>query len=298
MKVIGISRLTFAIGALCALGCGAATDSESSASAEVAQPLTGYYNWSWGTTTDTQGIKLAAIDDQTCVLAGVTGNLSAGLESFDDQTRAGMVGRNGYWWLVGHGGRHYNANHQLVWDNNPVLGEATCFLVPTKMYDWWESQPAHQGPAPPRKVYDLGGSTRHCYLGWIAGGEGAFTSTQSYAEVVRIPVADSTHPSPGWYVQSNAPTPVNGYTVKVGAICTDFPAGTVFTSGTQVGTAGSYVRITSGGGIKGCALTGVVGAFTQNDWDNGILIKPPTQIDGNWSIKVTQKKVAVWSCAK
>ena len=56
--------------------------------------------------------------------------------------------------------------------------------------------------------------------------------------------------------------------------------------------------LTSGAGVKACALTGITGAFNVNSWTDGVVMNFPPKIDGNWSLTVTGGKTATWACAR
>jgi hypothetical protein len=79
----------------------------------------------------------------------------------------------------------------------------------------------------------------------------------------------------------------------------DFPKGTVITTGTApVIPATETYTLTNGGGIKACALTGIMGAFNVNSYTDGVTMNFPAQINGNWSLTVTAGKFATWACAR
>ncbi|XXY44486.1 hypothetical protein WME91_31225 [Sorangium sp. So ce269] len=67
----------------------------------------------------------------------------------------------------------------------------------------------------------------------------------------------------------------------------------------MIGTAaGTPTTITSGSGVKGCALTEISGVFNQNSWTDGALITAPSALNGNWTISVSNNKSARWACVE
>ncbi|MDC0746440.1 hypothetical protein [Polyangium mundeleinium] len=202
-------------------------------------------------------------------------------------------------WLYAHGGAYTDQHNQRVWDNNPVNAKATCFPSNVRDDATWKSD---SGVAAPVKITDLDpNNLRQCYLSGIWGITGAWSSSSNFARVVKKTSTDATHPTTGWYVEANLPTdPYDGSHARVFGTCVDFPQGTVCTSGSvsAAASATNTVTITSGTGIKGCALTGITGALNQNDWNDGALIAAPSTASGDWSLSVKNNKTATWACAK
>jgi hypothetical protein len=87
---------------------------------------------------------------------------------------------------------------------------------------------------------------------------------------------------------------------RVEARCVDLPVGTIVTVGQltapQSGTNSQV--ITSGPGVKACALTSITGPLASYTFTNGIFMTPPSQLDGNWTLTVTHSKTAHWACVQ
>jgi hypothetical protein len=276
--------------------------------AGIAYALNGYTVYSWGTKTDTVGIDIGDESSHTCVLCGVAGNLNAGaeqgfgcgLQGEESIARVSdKVPSTGHYWLVAHGGACGNQVNQKVWDNNPVNGQATCFLIGTNVTNaTWKTMNSNA----PVKITGLNTGTsdvRQCFLSGLWGVAGAWNSSSNFARVRRVTATDNTHPTTGWYVEANLPKPEDGSHPRVEARCVDFPKTTVITTGTApVITVTETYSLTSGGGIKACALTEIKGAFNVNSYTNGVTMKFPPQATGNWSLTVTAGKSAKWACAR
>ncbi|WP_437986699.1 hypothetical protein [Sorangium sp. So ce117] len=276
---------------------------------EAADELTGWYYYWKGTTTDPEPHDMGPSTDRTCVLRGVAGNLSRGTSATADTMSAAAIGATvnsflGYS-LFGHGGAHLDSNDQPIWYNNPVIAHATCFkttLNRTLAESWWGGHSGSQpdGP-PPWKVADLDpANRRQCYLYALWSVNGAWNSAESYVTVAKVTTTSSRFPTTGWYLYGDLTATPGAGAALTNAVCVDFPEGTVFTSGFVSADPGETktVTITSGPGIKGCALRTLVGAFNQNSWTDGAVINQPSTIDGNWTITVTNGKSARWACAE
>jgi len=268
----------------------------------------GYTVWSWGTTTDETGIDIGAMKDFTCFLSGVSGNLNAGDQpgfSCDTLGREsiGVVADKfpptNHYWLVAHGGACENQTNQQVWQNNPVNGQATCFWATSGVTDAEWSTGNNDLPVKVATLITVKPWIRQCFLSGVQGVAGVWNSGGTFARVVKRTAADSTHPTAGWYIEANLQPPKDGSHPKVDARCVQFPLGTHVTSGSVSAKPGSATTtvITSGAGVKACALTGITGAFNANNWNDGVVMNPPAQIDGNWSLTVTNGKTATWACA-
>jgi len=302
-----LTRMTSAwlLGAL-SLGCVAVPDEDELAEESVAEAsaaLSGWGFWAWGTTTDEDGIDISSASPQTCVLAGVAGNLNRGGEWANDVESMAWVGAK-YpltgTFLYAHGGAYTDQNNQRVWDNNPVNAQATCFPSNVRYNASWTSDDG--SVSPPVKITDLDpNNRRQCFLSGLWGISGAWSSSSRFARVVKKTSTDATHPTTGWYVEANLPSdPYDGSHARVFATCVDFPQGTGFTSSSlsAAASATNTATITSGTGIKGCALTGITGALNQNDWNDGAVMTAPSTAGGNWSLSVKNNKTVAWACAE
>ena len=268
----------------------------------------GFTVFSWGTTTDETGIDIGSASDRTCFLSGVAGNLNMGAEPGfgcgpkGEESLARVADKfpvTGHYWLVAHGSACENNQNQQVWDNNPVNAQATCFWT-TAGATSGEWKPGNNNL--PVKIAGLGTgniSARQCFLSGLWGVGGSWNSSSNFARVVKRTLPDLTHPTTGWYIEANLPSPADGSHPRVEARCVDFPGNTIFSSGTV--TASQVTKtsaITSGAGVKACALTEITGAFNVNAWNDGVLMSFPAKIDGNWSLTVTSGKSAKFACAR
>ncbi|MDI1451159.1 hypothetical protein [Polyangium sp. 6x1] len=295
------------LGAL-SLGCVTAVAEDDLAEesiAEASAELSGWHFWSWGTTTDEDGLDISSTTPQTCVLSGVAGNLNVGAEWSNDEESLAWVGAK-YpltgTFLYAHGGAYTNQNNVRVWANNPVNASATCFHVDSATSNGGSWKSSDGSVSPPVKIADLDpNNLRQCFLSGLWGIAGAWNSSSRFARVVKKTSTDATHPTTGWYVEANLlSNPYDGSHARVFATCVNFPLATVITSGPPVSAAASVtntVPITSGTGIKGCALTGITGALNQNDWTDGALIAAPSTVGGDWTLSVKNNKTAEWACA-
>ncbi|EAU69379.1 hypothetical protein [Stigmatella aurantiaca] len=291
-------RWGFAAMVFVAVGCGGVPGEEEALTPEPESPRmtasalvgNGYTAASWGTTQDTTGVDLDSSTDRTCFLSGVAGNLSRGEEmALAEEAVASVLYRSGNYWLVAHGGATANQVNDKVWHNTPVMAQSTCFLTATNVKNaTWTSDAT---VVPPVKIADLDPSNRRqCFLSGLLGVDGAWNNNSRYARVMKK--AD------GWYVESNMT--LNYPRARVMARCVDFPAGTVFSTKTVTAGTGTPVTeaLTTGTGVKACALTGVQGAFNQNSWTDGALLNFPSTVDGNWTATVTGGKTAHYTCAR
>jgi hypothetical protein len=272
----------------------------------VGHAVSGVTVWSWGTTRDLNGVDIGSTSNRTCFLSGVAGNLNAGATlGFG----CGLLGEesvarvsekwpsNGHYWLVAHGGACTNQQDQRVWDDNPVNAQATCvFDPPSNVTEgYWQ-----QGP--PVRITGLnapGDKVRRCFLSGLWGIAGAWNSSSRYARVKKVTTPDETHPTTGWYVEANLPTGGDGSHPRVEARCMDFPEGSTVTVGTTpLSSETDTQAITSGTGVRACALMGIKGAFNVNSWTNGVAMNTPAQPTGNWSLTVTGGKTATWACVE
>ena len=269
--------------------------------------LDGYTISSWGTTTDTTGLDIGPSSARTCFLSGITGNLSLGAQpGFGCATRAEpstaqvKIGQfpQGHYRLIAHGGACENQADQKVWQNNPVNAQATCVSSTTGVINghWRSDEPN------PRKIAELHTSlsgTRQCFLSSVVGVAGAWNNNGRRAAVHKITTPSPTFPTTGWYIDSNVPTAGDNSHATISARCVNFPLSTKITTGiTPISQMTITHTLTSGGGIKACGLTGIMGAFKVNSWHDGIIMNAPANIDGNWTLTVSPNKMAFWACVK
>lgn len=256
----------------------------------------------WGTKTDLVGFDTGwHASNSTCVLTQVTGSLAEGTywQTLTDVLSDASVGlkpnSNGHYWIMGHGGAYTNQVNARVWANNPVMAGAVCvpYKGPTQVT--WKSQLSQYGVAPPLKIAGLL-STRRCFLTGLRSGVGAFIKSTDFARVVKITSTDATHPTTGWYVESNLVSePTHGIPAFVSAACIDFPS--IWAEWTA-GFGGATFTITPNGDAlpKMCGLTGIRGAWNVNSFTNGATITPPSTQGGLWSMTVSAGKFADANC--
>ncbi|WP_437954471.1 hypothetical protein WME76_23060 [Sorangium sp. So ce119] len=254
---------------------------------ESAERLTGWTYHSKGTTADPTPVDMGSMNDRTCVLSGVAGNLSQGSwDGLGEPARAEIRETNDqHLHLKGHGGAHEGSAGETVWHNNPVLAAATCFF--TTLNRWYDILPGTE-----TGILAIGDSNgrRRCFLASLHGIDGAWSHPDDHARVF---------PSGGnWWFGSEHHTSTPRATFET--VCVDFPEGTVFTTGSASALPGQTKTkvITSGTGIKGCGLTHVTGAFNNDSWTDGVIINPPSAINGDWTITVSNGKAAMYTCAK
>ncbi|KYF75595.1 hypothetical protein BE11_44520 [Sorangium cellulosum] len=252
---------------------------------ESAEKLTGYIYHSKGTTTDTTRVDLGPFNDRTCVLSGVAGNLSQGSwQMFGQPARAAVrEDSDQHYSLKGHGGAQAGIAGP-IWHDNPVLAAATCFFVTQdRHYNIWPAD----GVA---RVISTINDRRQCFLSALHGIDGAWSHPDDYARVFRS--------GGNWFVESEHHTSTPDAVVDM--VCVTFPEGTEFTTGSASALPGQTKTkvITSGTGIKGCGLTHVTGAFNNDSWTDGVMINPPSTIDGNWTITISNGKGAMYTCVK
>jgi hypothetical protein len=269
--------------------------------------LDGYAAYSWGTTTDVDGVQTEMGSDSACVLAGITGDLSRGKErpgftllqpwidceyntGYHSQARTEMS--NGKWRVIAHG-----AACGPTWWNNPVNAQATCFPFPTSVegsflalssYYMTELKPG-----------------RKCFLSGIIGGSKGYKGWNFPDTFVRI--REVTEGVGGFFIESNLGWNDESGTVeqvaserpRVDYQCVDFPVDRQFTTGTIAKSLTTKtIRIASGGDVKACALTGISGAFNVDSWTDGVFMNFPSTATGNWYLTVTAGKSASWLCVR
>jgi len=266
--------------------------------------VSGWAFGAWGTTTDLTGFDTGwSTTNSTCVLAQVTGNLTEGgyWQIYDDLSEASVGYRfgsnNNDYWIEGHGGSYTDQTNHRSWANNPVMAGAVCVPYTGPDPVEWKSQEPQFGIAPPKKIAGLA-STRRCFLTGIRSGSGAFGKSTDFARVVKIKAADvdSTHPTTGWYVESNLQSnATTGVPAFVSAACIDFPS--IWAEwGAWFGDATFTITADGDSLPKMCGLTGLHGAWNVNSWTNGATIKPPSGQGGLWKMTVSAGKSAEANC--
>ncbi|WP_433926656.1 hypothetical protein AB3662_27465 [Sorangium cellulosum] len=253
---------------------------------ESAERLTGWTYHSKGTTTDTTRVDLGSFNDRTCVLSGVAGNLSQGSwQMFGEPARAAVrEDVDQHYSLKGHGGAQAGLVGP-IWHNNPVFAAATCFFTTeNRNYTIRSADGANSIDLTPWN------NRRRCFLSALHGIDGAWSHADDFARVFPTSI--------NWWVESMHHTAAPNAVVDT--VCVDFPEGTVFTTGSASALPGQTKTkvITSGTGIKGCGLTHVTGAFNNDSWTDGVIINPPSAINGDWTITVSNGKAAMYTCAK
>ncbi|WP_437284384.1 hypothetical protein [Sorangium sp. So ce406] len=292
MTALAFRYLTYVSSALITggLSVGCVADLEVDTEEELgesAERLTGWTYHSKGTTTDTTPVDMGSMNDRTCVLSGVAGNLSQGSwDGAGEPARAEVRESDDQrYTLKGHGGAHEGGAGQKIWHNNPVLATATCFFTTqNRNYTVRSADGAHFMDLTPWN------DRRRCFLSALHGIDGAWNHADDFARVYPT--------SFGWWVESMHHTPTPNAVVDT--VCVTFPEGTEFITGSASALPGQTKTkvITSGAGIKGCGLTHVTGAFNNDSWTDGVIINPPSTIDGNWTITVSNGKAAMYTCAK
>lgn len=304
--------------AFMAPACGDAEISEFSEDdtlvGEAESALTGYTFAGWGTTTNMGGIQVAQASwGLNCFLAGVAGNLSNGSEmnfviggdplDFGVEARAWVRYDQLGHQLIAHGGGYADPiNGGTSWANKPVMGQAACFPsnASTLTTADWES-----GDAP--QVITTAAVGRRCFLRGIWGVQNAgWSNLNAVARVfVQKDPADQTWK---WFVEGNTSGAAGS---RVMGACVDFPSGTSFTEITVDATSPvavpyppyvayqpKTVQLTTGTGVKTCALTMVQGAFNNDNYTDGALLTAPSQANGNWTATVSARKKATFICAE
>ena len=258
------------------------------------QLVSGWAAGTWGTTTDLAGADTGwSGDTSTCVMSALRGNLSDGGYWQDlDEPSVGFVRvdpSNGHYFMRAHGGA-FETNGQRVWTNNPVLVGTVCVPYVSTGSPIWSSK--QSTVAPPLKLAGLA-TNRRCFLQGVQGGQQLFTNYADYVRVRKVTSVDATHPTTGWYLESNLVSTANNQPALAIATCVDFP-----TISAEWGGAfgGATYSMTTGTGVKMCGLTGVYGAYTANSWTDGVALNPPSTQNGNWTMTVSANKYAEANC--
>jgi len=250
-------------------------------------------------------------DTTACVLSGVTGDLSHGEEYASNVGKCSGDGRKATAQIMfnsvlqAHGGSCGRPFQPTIYYDNAVGAQATCFWKALSHNGFW---------VPPGNIaYQVFQFTsiwkipdlvykpeRVCFLTGLQGVNGTWNDPITYAGIRKVSVPDLTHPTSGYYVESNLQIVWPDEEAALYYGCIDFPTNHVITTGTTAysSTIKQTITITSGTGVKACALTGVRGKFNVNSWDDGIIMNFPTTIDGNWSLTVSAGKQASWVCVR
>jgi len=271
----------------------------------------GWTVWSWGTTRDVDGVDTGMDStDTSCVLSGVSGDLSKGEEpgyggcgTYGLPSEASTwpvfvtsIWPTDHWTLVAHGGACGTSFFGRFWYDNAVNAQATCFWKGGSIEGYWIPEMhlaihlLQNVPTNPERM---------CLLAGLRGVDRSWNNPNTYARLRKVTVTDSNHPTAGWYVESNLQTAPSGSHPLVHYMCIEFPSNHIFTSGTTpIRTTTQTIRITSGSGIKACALTGIQGAFNVNSWSDGITMNWPSTLSGDWTLTVSAGKSASWVCVR
>jgi hypothetical protein len=289
--------VSFLVLAGCAVtpGSGAGEERTEETSAAL---INGWAVATHGTTCDFTGFNLNLHAGESCFLNTVTGNLSSGTDTQGTQpaeAEAAVIGSI----LMGEGGDYFDQNtDRNVCAEAPVEAGATCVnFLPVASASWQSAIHGWSVP-PPVLVTSLGGASRQCFLTKVTGAFTAWNSASQVAKVNRVTTADSTHPTPGWYVESNAFSSADGSPVEVGAACYDFPVGSGFWRG-QFGGENTFQLTFDTTHENACGLTFIQGAFDADDFSNGVNIIPPSNGPfGNWFMHVSSGKVGGAVCVE
>jgi hypothetical protein len=252
-------------------------------SLQYAEAGLGRWFYSWGTTNGPDA-NLGPADDRTCFLSGVAGNLNAGDNSYGPgwPSKAQVSIYNGGWWLRASGGGNWAGNPI----GNPVLAHAVCIntVAGRTPNVKWQSDwgPTLVAPVTPK---------RRCFLTGVWGVGASWMDGDDYVRV--------TNDGTNWWIDGAVNTSQlgssHGY---ASAMCVDMPTGTSVSSWTwYTNDPGSWtpnVGYDSTG--MACALTGVQGHFTANDWTDGALINWPSSFPGYWKVALKNGKKAWVTC--
>lgn len=279
-------------------GCVTEEDELEVETSETEQQLGSWAAGGWGTTTDLYGMDTGwHSSNSTCVLTAVKGDLNEGgywqVADSPSSVAIDVDPWNGNYRLIAHGGSWTNQNNQRVWANNPVAGGSVCFPGDTSYSASWRSVQPHHGMAGPKKIAGLA-TNRRCFLDAIHTGDRMFDNSR-YARVRKYTTTDASHPTTGWYIESNLQSSTDtGAHALVGAVCVDFPS-IAAEWGWGYGGAGTW-PMTSGNGVKMCGLTGISGAFKTESYSNGVGLNAPSTQTGNWSLTLSAGKGAEVLC--
>lgn len=301
-----VSGCAGAASVLLAVGCGSADLNEEEPTGVVESALIfGASFTSHSSVADLTGVPLGTADTQSCFLSGLVGDFVAGASPTgagsvyrESVARAAYVPATGSYSLVAYAGRSGSEG------TLSVKAQATClkFAPGTTVRSFtarWQAGELPKYVAPFR-------TGTQCFISGIWGVTGAGYSSggppvwqhDAHGGVVVAPVADATHPVPGFYAEGNLVPSVDGL-AKVEARCIELPPGAVVTAGTLVAPQGGTVTktITSGQGAKACGLTRITGPFHPYSTTDGISMSM-VDLFGNYSITVKNGKRADWLCVR
>jgi len=267
--------------------------------------LDGFSVWSWGTVSDVDGVDTGMdVAETSCVLSGLTGDLSKGEEPgkglcWYNSYRSEAIVRMGEsftWRVIGHGwGCQSVEEESIEWWNNPVNAQATCFLKGASLTGYWTPDMYAF-----TRISELVPG-RQCFLSGVVGATGTWDSQYSTVRIIKgedSHAKRSLYPS-GWYIESNLQKSAWGSNPEIHYLCVDFPTNYQITKGTITKTQiARLVKITSGSGIKACALTEISGAFNVGSWTDGVVMTFPSTLSGDWYLSATAGKAVSWVCVK
>jgi hypothetical protein len=273
----------------------------------------GFTVWSWGTTRDWNGLAIGMGSPSTtaCVLSGVMGDLSHGEEYASSVGMCSTQGRKATAQiqfnsvLLAHGGSCGRPSIGTIYYDNAVGAQATCFWKELSNHGFWvpPGNIAYQNDhfTPIWKIPNLDYKPeRVCFLTGLQGVNNTWNDPNTYAGLRKVSSPDLTHPTAGYYVESSLQIVWPDEEAFIYYGCIDFPTNHIITVGTTPfsATTKQTTTITTGTGVKACALTGVRGKFNVNSWDDGIIMNFPATLDGNWSLTVSAGKQASWVCVR
>lgn len=274
MKVM--KCMVVAVLATSAMGCVVnAADEEQAAEepaiAEVQQGI-GWSIFAWGS-LNAPPLDLGPDTTQTCVLAGVAGDLNDGGVWQQAWASSATVRRkNGRYQLAAHGGGDYGGNPT----NNPVGAHAVCFPTTAgRTGDVWE---------PGQAAKNLGAITaqRECFLAGVWGVAGTWRLDGNFVEVRKNFSLNR------WELHGNlTKNPVTDEKPGAMATCIDLPNTTRLPFDYEAGTAPVTVDLIHQSNAA-CALQRVQGRFEFQDWSNGTLLIAGA--GGNWDLTLGPRK--------
>lgn len=238
----------------------------------------------------------------SCFFSGIRGNLNQGSDNqlgLRTRISANAIGSNGNLFLTAHSAAYTDTLNERVEAHNLVSADSVCFFGAYSATSFWDSAPAHLSISAPEKIADLSTTrVRQCYLSAIDSS--MWLSDGDFARVVKKTSTDATHPTTGWYIESNLVDDPHGSGNRITASCVDLPSTTTVFPEAVVNAHLSSVAINgslaTSGTTKACALTGIYGGFDYDDFTNGVSIIRPNSQTGSWSMTVSAGKSGTAVC--
>jgi hypothetical protein len=271
----------FALLAASVAGCGAPIDDGAVPAADVTETqgaLGGsVYNVINGS------VNIGSTASQTCVLAGMAGNLAGA-----------SGGEVGVYHNLFTGPDHDTYDvfalpcvGYPMTDCTGVAVRATFSCVATTAGRL--ESPYWTPTDPPLKLAAVT-ARRQCFLSFVQALDDKFTADTDTVSVWN----DGT----SWFLDGEFLAKQNPSHAAFAATCVNLPAGTNVTTGITAGPpTGVYttdIAYDTGGTL--CALTGIQGKFNRNNTEDGAIIQWPSSLPGYWTIKVKAGKAASWTC--